>query len=172
MTFFSGFCLQDEAELFDEYLNLWRENPYVVAGFSYGAIKALEYTLSHHGRIDRLILLSPAWFVGMDRSFVRQQMIFYKKSPEKYIQNFYRNVSYPTRIDLSGYAKESPAEDLKELLGYAWQEEKLREIGRKGVLLEVYLGAKDRIVDANRAHDFFKNYATSYLFKPFGHLLR
>jgi pimeloyl-ACP methyl ester carboxylesterase len=172
MTFFSGFCLHNESELFGDYLDMWRDNPYVVAGFSYGAIKALEYTLSATRRIDRLLLLSPAWFVDKERRFIKQQTIFYRKDPTRYRQTFYRNVAYPSNIDLSSYAIESPVEDLQALLTYPWPKEKLEAVAGKGVRIETYLGAKDRIINAEAAHEFFKAYSTSHLFKPFGHLLR
>ena len=57
--YFNGFSLQNEEELFSEYL---LQSELCVAGFSYGAQKAFEYVYKSKERIDRLILLSPAFF--------------------------------------------------------------------------------------------------------------
>ena len=51
MTYFSGFCLHDEEALFERFL---MRNDFCVAGFSYGAIKALNYALTSQKRIDTL----------------------------------------------------------------------------------------------------------------------
>lgn len=172
MIFFSGFSLQNESELFLEYLDNDLNNPYVVAGFSYGAIRALEYTLQADHRIDKLILLSPAWFCNKSRAFIKTQLIYYKKDPEAYIANFLKNVAYPTHIDLQPYRGDSDVSELETLLTYPWPEEKLHAIAKRKIEIETYLGGEDRILDAYEAYDFFKKVSTCYLFKPFGHLLR
>jgi pimeloyl-ACP methyl ester carboxylesterase len=172
MIFFSGFSLRNEQELFLEYLKGYVGNPYVIAGFSYGAIKALEYTLQTDRRIDKLILLSPAWFKNKSRAFVKTQLIHYRKDPDKYIETFFKNASYPSSTELEPYRASSEIEELEELLTYSWPEEKLQTVVDRKIDIETCLGARDRIVDALSAHDFFKNFSTSYLFKPFGHLLR
>lgn len=62
MKFFSGFSLQNESYLFDSFI---KNSDYTVCGFSYGAIKAFEYTIKqieNGNRIDTLQLLSPAFF--------------------------------------------------------------------------------------------------------------
>ena len=46
------------------------ESAYCVAGFSYGAQQAFEYVYHATERIDRLILLSPAFFQTQKPSFV------------------------------------------------------------------------------------------------------
>ncbi|BDY11951.1 pimelyl-ACP methyl ester esterase BioV [Hydrogenimonas cancrithermarum] len=172
MIFFSGFSLRNEQELFVEYLDRYHDNPYVIAGFSYGAIKALEYTLQTGRRIDKLILLSPAWFKNKSRAFVKTQLIHYKKEPDRYVETFLKNASDPSPLGLEPYKGPSKIEELEELLTYPWPEEKLQIVVDKKIDIETYLGGRDRIIDAAAAHDFFKNFSTSYLFKPFGHLLR
>ncbi len=59
MIYFSGFGMTGEQELFVDYLD---DREFVVAGFSYGAIEAFEYCLSATTRINKLQLLSPAFF--------------------------------------------------------------------------------------------------------------
>ena len=172
MTFFSGFSLQGEAELFDAYLAPWRDNPYVVAGFSYGAIRAFEHVLASAGRIDRLLLLSPAWFVNKKSAFKRVQLAAFEKSPEAYLERFFENALEPAPFDVTKYRKTGTLRQLEELLHYPWEEAKLEALVKRGVKVEVFLGARDRIVDAPEAHRFFRRYATSWLFKPYGHFLR
>ncbi|WP_300365884.1 pimelyl-ACP methyl ester esterase BioV [Hydrogenimonas sp.] len=172
MIYFSGFSLAGESEIFREYLDNVAGNPYVVAGFSYGAIKAVEYACTSTDRIDKIILLSPAYFVGQSPAFIKAQLRYYKKDPVAYIEKFFVNAAYPTSYSLKRYSRMSTVEELEELLFYPWSEEKLLPLIEKGINIETYLGGRDRIVDAEAAHDFFKKYTTSYLFKPFGHLLR
>ncbi len=166
MKFFSGFCLQNEKELFSDCL---QDNDFTVAGFSMGAIDALEYTLRATERIDRLILLSPAYFCDKDAKFKKTQLLFFKKNPQNYIQNFLQNAAYPSDADVNAYAKEGSRDQLQKLLEYDWSA--LKQLDTN-ICLEVHLGAKDRIIDAYSAHDFFKHYAQSFLYKPYGHLLR
>jgi len=172
MTYFSGFSLQGEAGIFSEFLGDVEENPYVVAGFSYGAQKALAHVCDTRRRVDRLLLLSPAWFLDRSKAFVRTQRIHYKNDPKRYLDTFLRNVAHPSAYDLSPFLAPSTADDLQKLLTFSWPRAYFERAAEKGVKIEVYLGGKDRIVDAEAAHEFFKTYATSYLIKPFGHLLR
>ena len=62
MQFFSGFSLQNDEKFFREFI---QESDFCVCGFSYGAIKAFEYTqqlLEEGKRVDTLQLFSPAFF--------------------------------------------------------------------------------------------------------------
>ncbi len=173
MRYFSGFGLSGEAKLFDEIIAPYEESPYVVTGFSYGAIKAVEYVYGSSGRVDRLILLSPSYFIGRGRAFVKTQMLYFRKDPSAYLEKFIENAAYPAdKSLLSRFCADATDKDLEELLTYPWADEKLREIERRGTLIETYFGAEDRIVDAKAAHDFFKNFGESYLFKEYGHILR
>ncbi|WP_238593468.1 hypothetical protein [Sulfurospirillum diekertiae] len=79
MKFFSGFCLANEQELFSSYLN---QSDFTVAGFSYGAIKAFEYTLTCKERIDTLQLFSPAFFEDKDAKFKKLQTLSFSKNSE------------------------------------------------------------------------------------------
>ena len=71
MIYFNGFSLSDEVNLFTEYID---EGENCVCGFSFGAQKAFEYVYTSNERIDRLILLSPAFFQTQKDSFVRTQL--------------------------------------------------------------------------------------------------
>lgn len=85
LLYFSGFSLDDEKELFREYLI---ENDVSVSGFSYGAIKAFEYALRCEKRIDKLQLFSPAFFQTQSEKFKKMQMLFFKKDAKTYSENF------------------------------------------------------------------------------------
>ena len=63
-------------------------------------------------------------------------------------------------------------EELEELLKYKWCNEKLNELLKKGVKIEVFLGEKDEIIDPLKAVEFFKEFATVYYIKKLGHILK
>ena len=167
-SFYSGFCLENEQELFSEYLI---ENDFTISGFSYGAIKAFEQVLESSSRVDKLQLFSPAFFQTQDKKFKRMQLMFFKKDAQAYCDNFLENIAYPQKKDTSKYFRLGTYEELEELLMYEWCEEKLQMILDKGVKIEVYLGQKDKIIDSKKANDFFKDYATVYYIKEKGHIL-
>ncbi len=172
MKFFSGFALQNEAPLFAHLLGRWEHNPYVVAGFSHGAIEAVEYALASQVRIDRVILLSPAWFLDKDRAFVRTQLIYFKKDRQKYLDTFLKNAVKPAKIDVTPYRTDASIEALQKLLDYDWDEAALQSLSTRGIKLQIFLGAKDRVIDAPKAHDYFKRFGESWLFKAWGHFLK
>jgi hypothetical protein len=169
MIYFSGFCLSNESELFKTWLN---KSNYTVAGFSYGAIKAIEYALNSKTRIDRLQLFSPAFFNNKDKKFKKLQLLYFAKDKNAYIDNFLKNVSDNSSIDLKNYFKEGTKEQLEELLNYNWQKEKLEALLKKGVVIEVFLGESDKIIDSKEALDFFKSLTTTYFIKNANHLLK
>ncbi|PUE65128.1 pimelyl-ACP methyl ester esterase BioV [Arcobacter caeni] len=166
--FFSGFCFFEESELFEEYLI---KNDFTISGFSYGAIKAFEEALNSEKRVDKLQLFSPAFFQNYDDKFKRTQLMYFKKDANVYCQSFLQNVIFPKKMDISKYFKLGTIEELEELLYYDWSEEKLQKIVDKGTKIEVYLGGVDKIIDASKAKEFFKNFATVYYIKEKGHLL-
>jgi hypothetical protein len=167
--YFSGFSLEDEKELFSEYLI---ENDFTISGFSYGAIKAFEKALNSEKRVDLLQLISPAFFQIQNEKFIRMQLMFFKKDSKSYCDNFLKNITYPSKVDVSSYFKEGTYEELQTLLTYKWSEEKLRTLLSKGVKVEVYLGEKDKIIDSNKAYEFFKDFSTLYFIKNSGHILK
>lgn len=167
--YFSGFCFTNESELFDEYLE---SNDFTVCGFSYGAIKAFEEVLNSDLRVNKLQLFSPAFFQTFDEKFKRMQLMYFKKDANSYCENFLKNVLFPKEnFDISKYFKIGTTEELEELLNYQWNEEKLQKVLDKGTRIEVFLGAKDKIIDSSKAKEFFVNFATVYYIKEKGHLL-
>jgi len=165
MKYFSGFCLQDEQALFESFTC---KGDFCVVGFSYGAQKALEYVFTCKERVDKLQLISPAFFQDKSDKFKKLQTLSFRKNPELYCENFLKNV---TSQDLSQYFKMGTLKDLQELLYYNWDENKLRKLVENGVEIEVYLGEKDKIIDALHVKSFFQEFATIYYIKNGGHIL-
>jgi predicted alpha/beta hydrolase family esterase len=168
MKFFSGFSLKNEQNIFKEYI---KDSDFTVAGFSYGAIKAFEYVCHSDKRVDTLQLFSPAFFQNSDEKFKKLQLIYYKKDKTKYIKNFLKNISYPSNFDVSNYCSRCEYEELKELLYYKWDKKMLQELLKAGIMIEVYLGGVDKIVNSNEAKEFFQEFATVYFIKNAGHIL-
>lgn len=168
MLYFNGFCLRGEEELFKDIVD---DHDYSVVGFSYGAIKAFEYTLKTDKRVDTLTLLSPAFFQNKSEKYIRTQLLHFKKDKERYIKNFMQNISYPCQEDLSKYLYPQTSSELKELLSYVWSKDKLETIISKNIQLNIHIGEKDKIVDTKDIYDFFKPYATIYYYKNKGHTL-
>ena len=166
--YFSGFCFDNESELFDEYIEL---NDFTISGFSYGAIKAFESVYNSQKRVDKLQLFSPAFFQTQDAKFKRTQLMYFKKDAIAYCENFLKNVISPINKDISKYFKLGTKEELEELLNYEWSEEKLQELVNRGTRIEVFIGGVDKIIDSQKAKDFFVNFATVYYIKEKGHLL-
>lgn len=169
MKYFNGFSLQNEKELFTPYLV---KSDYCVSGFSYGAQQAFEYVYHAKVRIDRLILLSPAFFQTQKPSFIRTQLRYFEAGKEAYVKQFLSNVAYPSKVELSGYLEIGSKEELEALLSYRWDNKKIQEVLNRGITIEVFLGTEDKIIDAKDAFQFFESSCTTYLLKKSGHLLR
>jgi len=130
VTYFSGFCLEGESELFSDWLV---PGDFAVAGFSLGAIRAFEFTLGSESRIDRLLLFSPAFFQSRPERYLRLQLEAYARDPEGYRRTFLSRCAAPSGRDLSSYSVEGSPEELEFLLRYRWEEEKLRALRDRGV---------------------------------------
>ena len=100
--YFSGFCFENESELFEDYLI---KNDFTVSGFSYGAIKAFEEVLNSDERVDKLQLFSPAFFQNFDEKFKRTQLMYFKKDSNAYIELFSKNVIFPKNVVTIFYFK-------------------------------------------------------------------
>jgi len=168
MKYFHGFALQNEEYFFKEYL---LEGELTVSGFSYGAQKAFEYTYKSEKRIDRLILLSPAFFQNQKKSFIRTQLRYFKADQEAYTQQFLKNVAFPSEINLEENVVHGSYAELDDLLSYVWDRDKILELQERGVTIEVFLGGKDKIVDTQDSLAFFSDITTTYFFKELGHIL-
>jgi pimeloyl-ACP methyl ester carboxylesterase len=168
MLYFNGFSLQNEEKYFSDIL---MDSELCVAGFSYGAQKAFEYVYKSKERIDRLILLSPAFFQTEKPSFVRTQLRYFEAGQEAYVKQFLSNVANPADVDLSNNLKVGTKEDLEALLTYVWNEEKIKEVLARGTVIEVFFGKEDKILEVQKAFDFFAPFTTVYFMKNAGHLL-
>jgi len=168
-NYFSGFSLEKEEELFSEYS---LKNDFTVAGFSYGAQRAFDYVINTNDRVDLLQLFSPAFFQNKDKKYKRMQVMYFKKDPLKYSDNFLSNSIYPSAHDLQKYFTQGSYEDLETLLNYHWSETKLELLLSKGVKIEVFLGCEDKIIDALETKKFFQKYANVYMIKNAGHILK
>jgi esterase/lipase len=168
MRYFNGFSLKGEEEFFKEQLT---KSDFTVAGFSYGAVKAFEYVYQTSKRVDRLILFSPAFFQNHKRSFIRTQLRYYQANKKSYREEFLKNIAYPSTINLEEYLSNGTLKELEELLSYTWEIEKIKEIIKRDVTIEVYIGNMDKIVDAEKSFAFFKEIVPCYFVKGVGHLL-
>jgi surfactin synthase thioesterase subunit len=170
MKYFNGFCLVGEEALFEDYLN---QSDYCVAGFSYGAQEAFEYVYKSTRRIERLILLSPAFFQDNSRGFKRTQLRYFDAGKEAYIQQFLSNVTYPKQSDtLDKYLVVGTKVQLQSLLEYQWDKAKIKEVIARGTIIEVFMGKEDKIVNTAEVLAFFDTTkCISYTLKDSGHLL-
>ena len=170
LLYFNGFCLEDEKELFDEYLI---ENDYTISGFSYGAIKAFKFAMASSAmdiRVDLLQLFSPSFFNDKDEKYKRMQLIYFNKNNQKYCDNFLDNSGFSTG-QKDKYFVNGSVEELEELLNYKWDQDKLQMLINNGTKIEVYLGENDKIVDAQKALEFFVNFSEVYFIKNKEHIL-
>lgn len=168
--YFSGFCLDNEKELFKEYLE---ESDFTISGFSYGAIKALNKVkslITQGKRVDKLQLISPAFFNDKDEKYKRLQMIFFQKDNDLYCKNFLKNCGFDQQL-WKKYFSKGTSEELEELLYFKWKNEDLQYLVDKGVLIEVFVGMDDKIINSNSAVVFFKQFADIYSIKNKGHIL-
>ena len=169
MPYFSGFCLKDEEELFAPFS---KGGDFCVRGFSLGAIKAFEYAYHYQGRIDRLQLFSPAFFEDKESAFKRLQELHFRKNRTLYIKNFLNNIAYPASLDMKQYYHDSDAKALHKLLHFVWSKKKLEALQKRAIMIEVYLGAEDKIIDVQKVKTFFQPFATIYWMKDRGHILK
>jgi len=170
--YFSGFCLQNDKELFKEYLE---NSDFNISGFSYGSIKAMKYTLlqiKNNKRVQKLQLFSPAFFQDKDKKYKRLQLMFFKKNEDIYKNNFIKNISIPNNIELDKYLTNGKYEELDILLNYEWNKDDFNFILEAGVKIEVFLGSDDQIINSQKALEFFRQFAEVYYIKNVGHILK
>lgn len=168
MRYYSGFSLVNDRKFFQEYL---MDSEYCVSGFSYGAIKAFEYVLHTNKRVDRLQLFSPAFFQNRDARFKRLQLLGFTKDINGYINQFTSNCCAPFKCK-NIIIKHGSYNELQELLEYVWDVDALKKLSDRGVILEVYLGSEDIIIDAETVKEFFQPFGTIYFINGAGHLLQ
>ena len=165
--YFNGFSLVNEEKLLIQYIE---KSDFVVTGFSYGAIKALEYVLTTNKRVDKLQLFSPAYFNDKDKKYKRMQLMYFKKDASAYCDNFLKNSGFPQGKS-SRYFDMGTYEELEELLHYEWTSEKFEQLLSKHIKIEVFLGSDDNIIDSSEALEFFRKFSEVYYIKNKGHIL-
>ena len=171
MKFYSGFSLKNEEHFFKDFI---KNSEYCVSGFSYGAIKAFKEAkqkIETGKRVDTLQLFSPAFFQTKSEKFKRLQSLSYAKSKDKYLLTFLHACFSPYE-EQKTQTRETRPEELEELLGYEWILSDLKALEDKGVMIEVYLGGKDFIVDSLSAKEFFIETATVTYIKNANHFLQ
>ncbi len=170
MEYFNGFCLRNEEELLAPFI---QERTFDIYGFSYGAIKAFweaKKRVENFERVDRLVLLSPAFFQTRSEKFKKLQMRMFERESEKYVENFLHNCFAPYKKRHVSYYIAS-AQELKELLWHEWSLDELLWLRNRGVAVEVYLGGKDAIIDPVGAYELFKEVADVTFIKDANHFL-
>lgn len=168
MRFFSGFCFQNERELFASFADL--DAKYTLSGFSYGAIKAFQNArecIQNGRRIQTLNLFSPAFFQDRDLHFLNTQIAIFKRNPQKYIHHFLTLCENPHKQ----YTKEGKLQELEELLFFQWDQEELDFLQRSGVHINVFIGGRDRILNSEHVMEFFSPFCVTYLYKNLNHRL-
>ncbi len=160
MKYFSGFCLCNEKELFNDFLE---DKEYVVAGFSKGAQDAVDFVLNSNERVDKLQLLSPAFF-DYNKKLIDINLKAFKQNKKAYIEQFLKKAGLPD----FNYVCECNEKELLRLFTFNW--EKIKEI--KEVKIEIFLGEYDKISASKKAYDFFKSYGDVYFIKKANHFLR
>lgn len=169
MRFYSGFCLQNESGFFATYL---KESAYTVSGFSYGAVKAFRDVMNNKkSRVDTLQLFSPAYFGNKPDRFVRLQLQGYARDARTYRARFIESCFAPYPAE-SVEVTEDDYSALEDLLTFQWPVEQLQELVSRGVAIEVYLGEKDAVIDADAARKHFAPYATTFYIKNVNHFLQ
>lgn len=171
MKFYSGFSLRNDKHFFKDYI---KESEYTVSGFSYGAIKAFEHVkeqLKNRNRVDTLQLFSPVFFQSKSSKFKRLQTLAYVKNKDAYLIQFIDGCFSPYEIKDIEHSNSS-VDELEELLTYEWVISELLALVEKGVVIEVYLGEKDKITDAKSAKEFFLSVSTVTYIKDANHFLQ
>jgi hypothetical protein len=147
---------------------------FCVTGFSFGAIKALEYTkqqLQNAKRVHRLQLFTPAFFQTKSTKFKKLQLMGYKKNKNSYMDNFLSMCFEPyDKKELEQY--DTCYEELDELLSYQWQKQDFSYLDSKSLHVEVYLGGEDKIIDTLGAKEFFLDVASVTYIKDANHFLQ
>ena len=173
MKFFSGFCIDIDKNFFKDYIE---DGEFTVVGFSYGAQKAVDYVLKTQKRIDKLQLLSPAFF-DYPQKIIDLNINAFKKDKNSYIKNFLTKAGINKwKVDNENleidnkYIKISNCneKDLESLFTFDWEKIKLLQ----NIKIEVFLGEFDKIIALKKAYQFFKNYADVYFIKKANHFLK
>lgn len=166
-SYYRGFAINNDRELLHEWIPTSQRT---VTGFSMGAQSAIEAVYSCQNDIDRVVLISPAFFNDRGGDFAAAQLAAFDSNKEIYLRQFVKNAAYPSKTALQ--IGEAWRQELEELLNYRWDTAKLEALRKKGVAIEVILGERDRIVDSVSAKKFFIPFATIFIVNGAGHILQ
>lgn len=124
-------------------------------------------------RINRMILLSPAFFNDKNEDFKNTQMATFEKNRAIYMKAFYKNIganaedgAYLREIDLLD------SRDLEQCLHYKFKSADLEALNARGVEIISIFGECDKIINAQIAHAFFARFGVAFFIKGANHLLR
>ena len=179
VKFFGGFGFKDEVRIFEPILRdlgYFGDNPYNICGFSYGAQKAVRFaleSLESGKRVNRILLLSPAFFNDKDLAFKDAQVRAFAKNKAFYMKAFYKNIGLKNGDEI--YLREVESLDLRTLeqcLRYEFKGAEMELLKSRGVEIVAILGENDKIIDSHKANAFFAQYGIVYLLKNANHLLR
>jgi len=166
-VFYSGFCLNGEEGLFDEFLPSFGE---YVAGFSYGSIAALRFA-AQNKEVTKLILLSPAYYTHKSADFKEAQIAAFEADPALYRLKLLKK-SGLREEEGKRYGALGTSAQLRELLYFDWSASEIVSLFERGVKIEVFIGGNDRVVEPEASAEFFRRYATVYYLKNKNHILR
>ncbi len=166
MKYFSGFGFKDESELFSSFLSY---SEYDIAGFSYGAQKALQEALKQT-RVQKLILLSPAIFTHLSVEEKKKQLEIFKSKQESYLNMFYKKCGI--KKEHQKYLKTPIRSELEELFSFEWKSSDLSSLYQKGCKIEVHIGEMDKIIDIEYAKRLFLPYGIIFFHHRVGHILK
>ncbi len=177
MIFFSGFGFKNEMDIFCDILELYAKSldstinpPYIIAGFSYGSQKAIDYSLSATHRINSIILLSPAFFNDKDLPFKEKQIRQFNNNKNIYMQYFLKNAGFIE--EYRRFLTMRDVKDLHNLLYYRFNSLDLLKLSKRGVKIDVYIGENDNIINVESAIDFFKDSCVVHLKRHSNHFLK
>jgi len=88
-------------------------------------------------------------------------------------KTIYKDINY-SKNDLKEIELAAKLHDVGKISIPEWvidKSTKLQKLIDNGTKIEVFLGGVDKIIDAQKAKEFFKDFATVYYIKEKGHLL-
>ncbi|TLD81568.1 hypothetical protein LS68_000595 [Helicobacter sp. MIT 05-5293] len=166
MPYFGGFGLKGESALFKEILQDDMTNPYVAVGFDVGCVEALSYVqdcIRFKHRVQKLILLSPLFCPLLDS-------VDYEN-----VQSYWALGVQPTHHfdTIKPYVQNHTPMLTKQhaLFLFEWEKEMFDSLKKNGIEINVYLGGIDPLIESTEALDFFKAFASVWIYRHFAHLL-
>ena len=123
--------------------------------------------------MNRILLLSPAFFNDKDLAFKDTQIKAFAKNKALYMKAFYKNIGIQKGDEI--YLREVDSLDshtLEQCLCYEFKDADFELLKSRGVEIVAILGENDKIINAEATNAFFAQYGVVYLLKGANHLLR